>query len=111
MKRAQLKKMLRDSRPSPIRPEMFDDSLIRRMLRMSENARLRYEKEKRKLYDDRSLTDKQRSDGVGRALDRYLADWKRREPLEREYEQKHLLPLVRGLQESRRSRRARSRAG
>jgi hypothetical protein len=75
--------MFRDCRPRIVHWEVYKNPLIRRILRISESSRIRYEKAKRALYYDKSLTDNQRSKGVGKALDRYLETFKKTGALER----------------------------
>lgn len=104
MTRDQLKKMFRDCRPRPIRPEMIGNPLLRRIMRINENASIRYERDKRALYRDKTLNDDQRSRGFTKALDRLTASWEKTRPLEREYERKVTLPMLKRMQALKRAR-------
>ena len=83
MKRADIRKMFRDCRPRIVHWEVYKNPLIRRILKISESSRIRYEKAKRALYYDKTLTDDQRSKRVGKALDRYLESFKTTDAIKR----------------------------
>jgi hypothetical protein len=107
MTRDELKKMFRDMRPHPIRPEMMGHPLLVRIMRINENASIRYERDKRELYKNKALTDDQRSRGLMKALARLTKSWNKTRPLEREYERKVKLPMLKRLQALNRASRAR----
>ena len=86
MTRAALRKMFRDCRPRIIHWEVYTNPLIRRILKISESSRMRYEKAKRALYRDKSLTDNQRRDKFSKAFDRYLDSFKKTDVLQRQYD-------------------------
>lgn len=83
MKRADLRKMFRDMRPRIVHWEVYKNPLIRRILKISENSRIRYEKAKRALYNDKSLTDEQRDRGFTKAYDRHMESYKATDAIKR----------------------------
>jgi hypothetical protein len=76
---------------------MIDNPIQRRILRISENARIRFERQKRALHQNRALTDQQRFAGYIKAFDRYMDSWNRTRPLQREYELKYEVPMFRKM--------------
>ena len=86
MTRAVLRKMFRDCRPRIIHWELYGNPLIRRILKISENARLRYEKEKRAIYHDKNLTDAQRAKKFGKVFDRHMATFDVTSAIQRQYD-------------------------
>ena len=83
MKRADLRKMFRDCRPRIVHWDVYKNPLIRRILRISETSRIRYEKAKRALYHDKSLTDDQRAKGFNKAYDRHMESYKATDAIKR----------------------------
>ena len=77
-------------------------------MRINENASIRYEKDKRALYRNKALNDDQRSRGLMKALERLTSSWKKTRPLEREYERKVKLPMLKRMQTLARARRAKA---
>ena len=93
MTRADLKKMIRKYHRSVIRPEMIDNPILRRSLRISESTSMRYEQDKRALYADKKLSDEQRQRGFEKAHKRFMAVSDRLRELDRQYERKYILPI------------------
>jgi len=84
MTRAELKKQLGMYRPSLIRPDMLSVSLSeRKLMRLTEQAWMRFESAKLAIYRDRSLTDEQRAALVSEARNRRWAADEKLRPLRR----------------------------
>lgn len=82
MTRAELKKELGRYRPSLVRPEMLNVTLSeRKLMKLTERAWMRFEREKLSIYNDKSLTDRQRGDMVREARDRRWAAEDKLRPL------------------------------
>ena len=86
MTREALKKMFRDCRPRVIRWELIGNPLLRRIMRISENSRLRYEKAKRTIYNNKTLTDAQRDRKWNKAFDLNMASYEKTAVIQRQYD-------------------------
>lgn len=98
MTRAEFKKQLGVFRPSLIRPEMLFKTLSeRKLMRLEERALMRYEREKLAIYNDRSLTDDQRSALWHKASELRWAAFEKLRPLRRLCEQMRERRIIKQL--------------
>lgn len=82
MTRAELKKKLGMFRPSLIRPEMLYNTISeRKLMKLEEDAWMRYEQDKLAIYNNRALTDEQRRVLCREASDRRWAAADKLRPL------------------------------
>lgn len=104
LSRAELRKMFRDMRLHPIRPEMLGNPLLSRSMKIMEDATLRYERTKRILYRNTKLTDEQRWIGWQKAEKRREASYKKADAIHLQYQRKYLVPMLKREMVERRKR-------
>lgn len=99
MTRAELKKELGKYRPSLIRPEMLDITVSeRKLMRLEEQAWMRYERDKLAIYNNRALTDEQRSDLWRAASERRWAATDKLRPLRQLCDRMHQRRMIKTME-------------
>lgn len=99
MTRAELKKELGKYRPSLIRPEMLYTTLSeRKLMRLEEQAWMRYEGDKLAIYKNRTLTDEQRGVLWREASERRWAATDKLRPLRQLCDRMHQRRMIKNLE-------------